>query len=232
MALKSRHTFPPIHGGFQFREAATGWASTPHIGFNPTVDEIILHRKANPRFGLPTDRATVEVELERYVETRLRSIPNGEQFLIGPPGSAPPPTLPLRKRTVAASVAAGAKLVRNTVAGIALWQDFFGAGPVDAKLAEVRAATCAGCPKNQQANIFERFNELAAREITAIFGALKQKNLQTSRDEQLGICQVCSCPNKSNVWTPLDLKLKHLRPETKSALPAHCWVVTEEKAQA
>jgi hypothetical protein len=230
MALKSRLSFPPIHGGFQFYEPSTGWSSTPHIGFDPTVDEIIAHRKANPRFGLPTDKPTVEAELENHVEAKLRTIPGGEKFLIQSAGPPPPPMLPLRKRTVAGAVAAGANLVKNTVAGIALWQEFFGAGPVEPVLAERRAAVCAGCPENQSGNIFERFNELAAKEITAIFGALKQKNLQTTRDGSLGICHVCSCPNRSNVWTPLDLKLKHLRPETKAALPDYCWVITEEKA--
>jgi hypothetical protein len=217
-----------VNGGFQFFEAATGWSSTPHIGFDPTVAEIIEHRKANPRLGLSTDPNTVATELEKYVEGRLRSVRGGEKFLIE--GTSPPSfTLPLPVRRLPTFVAEGAKIIKNTVAGIGLWQEFFGAGPVNKELAEKRAAVCVACPKNQPGNIFTRFSQVAAREITAIFEALHQKQLNTTHDAALGVCAACSCPNRSNVWTPINIKLKHLRAETKAELPAHCWVITEEK---
>lgn len=227
MALKSRNVFPPISGGFQWFEPTTGWSSTPHIGFDPTVTEIINHRVANSRFNLPTDRATVEVELENYICAKLATIPGGDAYMIGPAGAAPPPTLLRRSRLAAAGVSDWA---RNTVAGIGLWAEFFGDSPVSAPLAERRAATCAGCPENTAPEtVFQHFSESAAKEISAIFGALKQRSLHTTYDDRLGYCKACDCPNKSNVFVPLALKLKKLRPEAKVRLHPNCWVLFEER---
>jgi hypothetical protein len=226
MALKSRNTFPPIQNGFQFFQPETGWSSTAHIGFDPTVTEIINHRLANPRFSLPTDRATVEIELENYVSAKLLAIPGGDAYLIGPATTAPPPQVPRRNR----AVAAGVEKAQNLVAGIGLWAEFFGDSPVAQPLAERRASICAGCPENTAPEtLFAHFTENAAKEIAAIFGALKQRSLHTNFDDKLGYCKACDCPNKSNIFVPLELKLKKIKPEAKAKLHPGCWLLAEEK---
>lgn len=218
--LKSRNIFPP--GGFSFYQPETGWSSTPHIGFDPTVTEIINHRKANPRFNLPTDKETVEIELENYTMARLAAMPGGEAYIIGAPGAPPPPRLPPRHRP--ASVAGAAEWVKNTVAGIGLWAEWFGDSPVSTPLAQRRASICVSCPKHGTQNVFQHFNEAAAKEISAIFGALKQRSLHTTYDDRLQVCTACDCPMRAKVWVPRDLILKHIRPEAQEKLWENCWI--------
>ena len=242
MALKNTHDLPP--NGFQCFIPETGYSTRPYTGLEDTVTEVQRHREANSRHGWPTDKASIRAWVLASVEGRLRAMPKGVgmQWLVA--DSAAPPagfTFPRRRQQPARATvelnAVGAvepkpvEQIKNTLAGIGLWMEFFGSGPVAPELAAHRAATCARCKlNNTSGNWLQQFTESTAKEITAIFTSLKHAKLSTPHDEHLGSCIACSCPNKSNVWTPIDLKLKRLRPEAKSALDPSCWVLAEEKA--
>ena len=234
--LKSRTTWPP--GGWKFRQPQTNWTLPEGLGFEQSVDAIIKHRLANRQHKLSTDRDVVRQELDDYMCDYLRRHPVfakswsswcTEQTV--PVNFSPPPaTRSLRVGAAAGSVAGGAKFFRNTSAGIKLWVDWFGEGkPVDKTVAEERAAICVECDQNKKnATILEWFAGTAAREIMAIFSALNDLNLNTSKDEELKVCKACDCPLKAKVWAPLRIIKKHLRKDAFEKLDDKCWIRHEK----
>lgn len=218
--LKSRNHLPP--GGFRFRQAETDWSAPRHLSFDDTVTAIIKHRLNNPQHKLATDRAQVEHELELYTIARLKQRPGGDAYIVGDTGSLVlPKSLPLRERPLAAGAV---KFVKNTVAGASLWAKWFADGPVTRDVAERRAAVCIACPAHIRGSLMQRFTQVVARELGAVFGALKEAKMETAYDESLAICDICDCPMRAKVWVPLPLIESELRDETKAALPANCWI--------
>lgn len=220
--LKSRTTWPPK--GWMFLEPSTGWRAPTGLTFDQTVRAIIGHRTNNRQYRLATDYDVVAQQLDDYTCARLKNDPHWcadhrpESF-----------TVPLPRRSLraeAGSVAAGSRFLANTSAGIKLWIDWFGEGkPVDKPLAEKRAEICAGCPQNdRKGNILEWFTGIAAKEILAIFSALKDLNLSTSKDDVLKVCQACDCPLKAKVWAPLHIIKKHLSKDRFDRLDPQCWI--------
>jgi hypothetical protein len=221
--LKSRSNFPP--GGFEFYQPETGWSPTKYLGFDATVDEIIKHRAANPRFNLPTDRRTVEQQLDDFTTLRLQRMPDGWSYLIPDASQPPPESFPrhLSHRPAAGAVGVG-DYAKDITAGIGLWVEWFGDKPVEKKVAEERASICRQCPLNVTGNWMQRMSEVAAKEITAIMGSLKKQKMKTHHDDALGVCDACNCPLKAKVWAPAELIQKHMRPEAEAKLWEKCWM--------
>lgn len=244
MSFINTNNLPP--NGYSVRVAETGWVSPLYTGLEDTVREVRKHREANPRFGWPTDEASIRAWVLNSVEGRLRAMPGGAgmQWLVA---DSPPPdpsfSLPSRQRQsaraelrLAAAVAEPkgvGEQIRDTVAGIGLWLDWFGDSPVAGELATARAAVCVRCPLNERnGNPLQRFNEAAAKEISAIFGSLKHAKLSTPHDEALGVCSACECPMKAKVFAPLPLIVKRLRPEARERLAPECWILSESAAKS
>lgn len=223
--LKNRNNFPP--GGFKFLQPETGWQAPANMSFDSTVQSIIAHRRANPRFNLPTDYETVATELDAYTSARLQGVKGGEQWLVvGAPNA---PFAEARQRVVAAAAGVN-KYVRNTSAGIGLYLSWIGGRPVKREQAIARGEVCLGCPKHVDGNIGQRFNQEAAKEIMAIFGVLKDLQMTTPLDDRLKICDACDCPMKAKVWPDLKTIKKHLRPDAEAALWENCWIRKESAA--
>ncbi len=212
-----------IPGGFTWTQAETGWQIRTD-SFNETLKKIIEHRRANPRFELPTDDATVAMEMEQRYETDLlaRYGDQAAQWVAVSPGG-PQPSFTIRHRPSRGGVAV-VESAKKLIAGIGLWMEWFGEGPVDFGLADKRAAVCIKCPKNQPAEGANKLSELAAKELAHIMGSLHEKRLATSHDEKLNVCTVCLCPLKAKVWTPQALAVKHTSEKTMSELPDNCWI--------
>lgn len=225
--LISRRTFPP--GGYQYFQPQTGWSARPGATFDEVVRELIHHRMANPRFNLSTDFDTVANELDEFTCIRLAFNPNYCTHGNAPPFLSVPPPQPQSAGHQSENAAAGVKkYARNTAAGIGLYLEWFGTGkPVNKEEAEKRAALCVQCPKHVKGNFMQRFNQLAATEIMTVFGILNDLELHTSKDSQLALCDPCDCPVKAKVWSPLDIILKHLRPEAKAGLWEKCWMTNQ-----
>jgi hypothetical protein len=224
--LKSRTSWPP--GGWLFLEPATGWRAPKGLTFGQVVSAIIQHRKQNRQHKLTTDPDQVADQLDAYTCARLRFDP---AFCVADPGPARNFTVPLPSpgqpvRAGKGSVAAVARFLSNTTAGIKLWIDWFGDGkPVEKARAEARAAICVDCPQNDKAsNVLDWFTGIAAREIMAIFSALNDLNLHTSKDPDLKVCKACDCPLRAKVWPPLAIIKKHLSKERFDKLDRACWI--------
>lgn len=223
--LKSRTTWPPK--GWVFLEPATGWRAPEGLTFDQVVKAIITHRQRNRQYKLPTDYETVAQALDNYTCARLKNDP-AWCAETGPISFPPPLSGTARPAGVSGAVAA-VKWLSNTAAGIKLWIEWFGNGkPASRELAETRANICADCPMNdQKATIFERFTGAAAKEIMAIFSALNDLNLATSRDTDLKVCQACDCPLRAKVWTPLEIILNNLSQDRFDRLDQRCWIRSE-----
>lgn len=92
---------------------------------------------------------------------------------------------------------------------------------VTAAEAERRANICATCPfnvpfKTPCSGICASLKAMVA----SIVGAAS-----TSRDADLQSCYICGCFLKSAVWLPLDMQIKPLSAQQKTALETvpHCW---------
>jgi hypothetical protein len=227
MQMKSRHAHPP--GGWMFYQPETGWTAPAWQGFDSLVSLVIQHRKANAgRFPqLSQDKATVETEVDAYNAERMRSIDGGMSF-VADGGAAPPgfPTSHLLRQSVG-QVVAGANKIKNAVAGIGLWMEWFGDDPVSQELATVRASTCLKCPLNIRGDVFQRFNAATGKQLLEIFGSMKKQNMATAFDDELGVCGACDCPLKAKVWAPNEIIANHLRPEAREKLWTECWMRKE-----
>lgn len=225
--LRNRNNFPP--GGFPYFQAETGWSATLYIGFDAVVSEIISHRRANPRFKLPTDRATVEHTLEQYTVARLQSIPGGQAYLIeGSP--APPPgsfTPPPQRRPPAAAVANKVDQIKTGVGTLMSW---LGSGlkPVDQATAERRAKICTTCPLNQPSGTFS-LSPAIGEAVKLMMQARAELRLSTSHDAKLETCEACLCHLKTKVFVPIEYVWKNMKPEVAAALDPGCWILSEKR---
>jgi hypothetical protein len=229
VVLRSRHSFPP--NGFTFYQAETGWEAPAWQSFDVVVQNIIQHRKANPRFNLSTDPNIVAQELDAYNTERLKRMPGGNEYLLHDGGA--PPNFPIPRRqsqSPGGRVAAALVKARNALAGIGLWMDWFGDSPVASSTATQRASVCVRCPQNIRGDVFQKFNAKSGEELLKIFTSLKDQELSTPYDEQLGVCAVCDCPMKAKVWAPIEIITKHLRPEVRPGLWGECWIISEESS--
>lgn len=231
MALRSRNVFPI--GGWKFFQPETNWSSNPHVGFDAVVNDIIAHRRANPRFNLSTDRTTVENELEAYTEARMRSTKGGEAYLIegAPPGHQSFPMPPRQRRIVGeiagSAVATGAKVK----AGIGTLAEWIGQGlnPAPIELATERAKVCSSCPLNQPATGLSVLTGLAAKTVSLLMDAKSDLKLSTPHDDKLETCTACLCDLKLKIWSPIDIVWKHTTPEVFEKLDSACWVRSEPR---
>lgn len=232
MALKSRRQHPPSN--FVFFEPRTGWQSPNGLDFDTTVNQIIQHRLANPRFAAQwsTEIDTVKDELDHYTCQRLGNDPNWCDSG-GPPSF--PQGLSWQTRRTVPSRQEGAKAAGSAdkvVAGIGVLRDWLGGEikPVEHELAEKRAAICATCSKNDKATTFEKFFTLPAAELIKKQIAIKHDmKLSTSHDKELGICNACGCALALKTHVKLDYILAHTSEMVREALDERCWILHQDK---
>lgn len=223
----NRWEHPP--GSWQALQPELG-QTTPFQGsFNFVCEQLGALRRANPflceRHGLSTDPATIETEVDYY--NAMRCIAGGwTQFVIldspGAPASGyvPPP----EKKKRQAGVVGGA---RNVAAGVAVLIDWLGSGakPVEASLAEARAATCVGCTKNDGGDWKAYFTEPVAEKIRTQLEIKNDLQLRTPYDDKLTVCSACDCPLKLKVHVELAYILSHTSEEVKAKLDERCWIL-------
>lgn len=226
-AAFSRSQFPP--GGWQFYQPQTGWSPPTPIAstFDQTVTLIIKHRLANgaivAQHNLSTNFDAVAAELETFNKRRL-GIPDQPS-----PKSLPPRSLP---QAVAAAVAAVGKMAD----GIGLLLEWLPEGKsVAPELSEKRAHTCAHgansqpCPFNGKGDLTSWFSVPVSEKLRKMTEARKDLKLETSEDQNLGVCNVCLCPLKLKVHVPMDFVEKHTKPETMAQFPSFCWIARRDQ---
>lgn len=211
-----------------FHEPTSGWDAPQYLSFTDTVNAIIVHRQANPRFNLATDRSTVEQELDVFNTERLRHMKGGAAYLASdePPASF---TFPPRQRSRGGAAVVSAK---RAAAGIGVIRDWIGDGlvPVAKDLSEHRAQTCLLCPLNQLGNFWQRLEGKAAEAVRELVNAKNEMQLSTTIDASLHVCQACDCFLALKVHVPLEHIKAHTRPEILEKLWSNCWIRHERAA--
>jgi len=218
-----RHTFP--NGGWQFRQAATGWSNPMPMAltFDATVEAIIKHRLKNPaitkQHKLSTSFDEVAVELEKFTMRRLGMVES-------------PKISPLRGvMRRAGAVVAGINRLGVGAQNLLAWSE--NGKVVPREVADARALICTAgapgntrCPMNGTGDWKTLFTEPAAELIKNQLAAKNSMQLQTKYDANLGVCEACACPLQLKVWAPLEYALRKMSKETKEKLPEWCWMKT------
>lgn len=227
-------------GGWQFYQPETNWHAPNPLAykFEEQVNNIIEHRKANPRFSFSTDPIQVAEELEKYTLARWRSkySEHGMQKFLegGDPNygkkKAPPrmsPATPVSLPRVA--LAAGAAL-----AGVddSVVQEWLGAGGVAVPyhLATQRATVCKDCPGNQKVGWRDTLTVVGAKALREYLAAKNQMSLYTPLDGELGMCKACGCHLPLKIWCPIEHFRENVTAEVESKLREYnpkCWGLVE-----
>lgn len=227
--LKNRnHGIPP---GFTYLQAQTGKQFKGH-SFSDLVQQVIKHRTANPQHKYATDYGSVAEEVETYLVKILSANPRWLRFLSTgtPQAPASKPWSPQQLLQKAGSAVGVAKThIKNTVAGIGLYVDWFGHGgtPETKEEATRRAAICVRCPKLIKGDFVQRWNRATSFEIMTVLSILKDLDLSTEYDKQFdekGVCDACDCPMKAKIWSPLPIIKKHMVKESALKLWPQCWI--------
>ncbi len=200
----------------------------PALGFNPPkwasfnriVDLVIAARLGNPRItqqnSWPTDRPSVEEEVD-FVNSKHCEALGWTDFIVAGGGQLDPPSL--RRSSLFGPLGAAAGGGRVLVEWIASGEE-----AVPISVAEERAAICADCPKNEKGDWTRFFTVPVSDEIKRQLEKRRGWNLKTSKDDELFVCSVCSCPIKLKLHVPIDRILKNLDPQVKANLHPKCWI--------
>jgi len=220
--LKNRQM--QIPGGFKFEIPEIGFRAAPYQSFDTLVNQVLRVTRGNMELsqkkGWPTEKDGVVMWVDQ-TNAMMCQRSGWKDYIIenrdlDPPKFPPPPAA-----HPAAAVVAGAKSL----------VDWFGAGaqPVEMELAEKRALVCSTCPENRMGDFGNWFSRSVSEVIRLQIGAFRGRNLTTSLNDKLGVCDSCSCPLKLKVFVPMEHIQCHLPPGLWSELPAHCWMLTEKR---
>lgn len=230
--LLSVSNLPPL--GFQVRIPETGFETTKYTGLEDTVNEVLKHRIANPRFGWATDKASIRAWVLNSVEARLRAMPGGAGMGWLVPDSPPPDpsfSLPRRQRQPARaevdlSAAAGVVEPKRVMPGIGTLLSWLGSGlkPVDQATANSRAKICANCVNNVELDGLKKAIGTAGDILHSIAEIRNHMKLATPHDGQLRQCSACWCVLSFKVWAPAGHIREGTTPEMKNLLSSECWI--------
>ena len=220
-------------GGYGFYiPALPKWRPSSQPSFNSLCQQILSVRRANPYLAAKHKWALDLPSIEQEVDTFNARIclANGWTQYVLTEGAAPPPPKalsPQRQSEVSAAAGRAAKIW----AGVKTTNDWIdsGAPAVAAELAEKRAAVCAACQQNGQGDFTRWFTVPASEAIKRQIQKVSERKLVTSQDAKLNICEVCLCPLRLKVQTPIEFIKAHMPPAVLADLkrvPA-CWIPKE-----
>lgn len=110
--------------------------------------------------------------------------------------------------------------------GARILSDWVGDGGIVApkEQAQERAGTCLGCKHNQPGMKLAESVSAAIQEEVELKNAME---LRVIGERSLHTCELCLCPLRLKVWTPLSYLTKYKKSEEIQKFPAHCWIRTE-----
>lgn len=231
--LKSRQM--QIPNGFRYVQPETGFMAGNYASFQNIVDNLVSHRRGRPdlvvKHGWSLDPEAVANEVEAF-NVRLCLQHGWTDYLDGIEGGGglPPKSRPPSQQEVE-QVSAAAGRAKKIWAGVRTLNDWIDSGdaPVVTEHAAARAEVCAACPKNTQGDFTSWFTKPAAGAIKQQIEKLQERKLSTPSDDKINICEVCLCPLKLKVHTPLPYIKAHLTEAVVKDLQTApgCWIVRE-----
>jgi hypothetical protein len=224
--LKNRNV--QIPNGLTYYLPQTKWVPRQNSSFQGIAEALLYHLKGNPQVAKalqwPLEIGFISDKVDQY-NAKLCETNGWTEYITeaaggrpaGDPFSFPPPSHLARL----SRVAAGGKTLVEWLAS--------GAEAVPSELSEARAAVCATCPFNEPGNLSNFFTRATSEAIREALNQRREWKLQTSRDQDLGVCSACLCPLALKLHLPISRILKGLDAETKAALAPACWIKLESE---
>lgn len=230
--LKNRDMDSPIP--LTFTQPQIPQWKPPPGSFRVVVNAIISVRKANPgitkQFNLSLDPEVVADELDSQHAAKLAAAGHTAYLKEGAASIPFPKTWSPQRLFQNAKAAAEA--VGKVMVGVGVYVDWLGSGgiPVERNHAEARAKVCSTCDHNKlKGSLTDYFTEPAAAAMNKILAIKNDMKLMTTFEDSLHVCDLCFCPLKSKVWTPISHIKAKLNDKTLSSLPDFCWIKQESK---
>jgi len=235
MAYRLKNRNMQVPNGYKFLQPETGWMAPRMVSFSSVVRSLIAHRRGRPdlitKHGWSTDENEVSSEVEAF-NVRICLQHGWTNYLDGadmggglPPKSSHPSQQELQQVSVAAGRA------KKIWAGVRTLNDWIDSNdpPVASDLAHSRASVCVACPKNTKGDFTTWFTKPAAGAIQQQIERLQDRKLSTPLDNQINVCEICLCPLKLKVHTPLAYIKSHLTDSIFNELRGApgCWIVSE-----
>lgn len=223
-----------IPNGFKFIQPETAWQAPRFASFSVIVNSLINHRKTRPdlvaskKWSL--DPEIVSNEVDEFNAT-LCARHGWTSYISDGSAEPPPPKSQALLQSEKSAIAAAAGKAKKIWAGLSTLTEWIDSGtpPVRRELAESRAAACAACPKNGAGDFTSWFAKPASEAILKSMEKLKAMRLSTQNDQKINVCEVCLCPLKLKVHTPVEYikgnMSKQVLEELKS-VPG-CWIPAE-----
>jgi hypothetical protein len=232
--LKLKDRNKSIPGGYSFYLPELKWKAPGNFpSFSVVCSALQAAVTANPflasKHNWPADRDGIENWVDTYNATVCAKMGWEAYILTGSGGGSVPKSQPPPHSL--ASLAAAAARARDLVAGaktLISWLDS-GEPPADRDLATARAAACAACPHNDPHDLTAWFTLPASELIKRQVQKIADRSISTVHDEHLHVCDICYCPLKLKVQTPMKWILKEIAPKKLAELKAvpRCWVGKE-----
>jgi hypothetical protein len=231
LRLKNRQSSIPNGLTFHQPEVPT-WKPSFQPSFNSLCQQVLAMRRANPYLAQKSkwamDPRAIEDEVDHFNALICQRM-GWDQYIQSDQGSTPPPKQqgPSHPGEVAAAAGRAAK-IWSGVKTTNEWIDS-GVPAVAGELAEKRALVCAGCQQNGQGDFTRWFTSPASEAIKRQIQKVSDRKLVTSQDAKLNICEVCLCPLKLKVHTPLEFIKMHILPAVLAELKRipDCWIPKE-----
>jgi hypothetical protein len=232
--LKSRQKFVP--NGFKFYQPETKWREPRNASFQVLVDALIAHRHAQPflakQNGWNLEFNAVADEVDEF-NAKICEQMGWTDYIQSPAGSAPPPKFHAPSPSDQNKLAAAAGRVKKIWSGVRTLNDWIDSGEpaVTQEQSNARAAVCAACPQNGKGDFSHWFTQPAADVIKRQIEKLEDRKLKTDSDDKIQICEICLCPLRLKVHTPLKFINTYLDESVLRDLERvkDCWIPAERK---
>lgn len=235
MAYRLKDRNRQIPNGMRFLQPETNWQPQRYASFDIIVRSLISHRQSRPdlvaskKWSLDYDNVAEEVDNFNAV---LCARHGWTDYIIdGNEGAAPPPKSQALLQQERSAIAVAAGRAKKIWAGVKTLNDWLDSGepPVPAATSEIRASICAKCPRNGKGDFESWFTRPASEIIKKQLERISGMKLITTNDAKLNVCDVCLCPLKVKVQTPLKFVKSHITPDVLHELRAvpNCWISKE-----
>lgn len=223
-----------IPNGFKFVQPEISFHSRPHASFEAITNALMVARRANPaiaaKYGWATDHDGVARDVEAYNAAICEKMGWTDYLAVDVGAPSPPKSRPPSRQEAEQISAAGAK-VKKIWAGVRTLNDWLDskAPAVPQEQSNARALKCAACPQNGKGDFTRWFTQPASEAIRRQLAELNNRNLRTDHDDKINICEVCLCPMKLKVHTPLQFIKSHLSDGIMDELRTvpGCWITAE-----
>jgi hypothetical protein len=229
--LVSRQKFIP--NGFVFRLPPLKWQAKRMQSFSTIQNDVFNLLRANRAVAIKYKWPTDFDAIGDWIDTTnaQHCLRMGWTDYVMTEGGPSVPKSPALRAQLAASLQNAAATAKELIRGAKtlLEWDESGEAPVPIDQAEARAAVCVACPLNKAGDFTQWFTKPAAELIRRRIEKAQERDLKTTRDDALNLCDACKCPLKLKVHVPLAWIQKVLSADQISRLAAgkDCWILKE-----